>query len=189
MAGVARHAPGNLILIGYRGCGKTAVGRELAARLGRPFMDTDEQIVAREGHSIREIFQQRGEAAFRAAETRVLEQVLTSPAPADRRVISVGGGAVLSDENRRRLKAAGVCIWLTAPPEELHRRLLADPVTAANRPALTERDALTEIRHLLAVRGPLYAAIADHIVETAGRSVADVVNLIVGLLEPPSPHG
>ena len=143
----------NVILIGYRGCGKTCVGREVAARLGWTFVDTDERIEA-QGRSIRQIFEQEGEPFFRRLETDVIAEVTRGT----EQVIAVGGGAVLSEANRTALRAAGLCIWLTAPVAELHRRSLADPRSLATRPALTPRSGLDEIRHLLAQREPLYAA-------------------------------
>jgi len=128
----------NVILIGYRGCGKTCVGRELAARLHWPFVDTDEQVEATAGRSIREIFEQDGEVAFRQLEPRAIADVTR----ASGQVIAVGGGALLSAANRAALRQAGVCVWLTAPATELRRRLRADPRTGATRPALTARGGL-----------------------------------------------
>jgi shikimate kinase len=167
--------PRNVILIGYRGCGKTSVGRELAARLRWPFADTDEQVEAAAGRSVREIFEQDGEAFFRQLETRVIAQVTGAAG----QVIAVGGGAVLSAANRAALQQAGVCIWLTAPATELHRRLQADPRTGATRPALTARGRLAEVRHLLAERRPLYADLAQHVVPTRARSIPDVVEAVL----------
>jgi len=165
----------NVILIGYRGCGKTSVGREVAARLGWTFVDTDEQIEAG-GRSIRQIFEQEGEPFFRQIEAEVIADVARGTG----QVVAVGGGAVLSEANRTALRAAGLCIWLTAPAEELHQRLLADPRSPATRPALTPRRGLDEIRHLLKQRDPLYAAAAHHVVPTAEQSVAQVVEAVLG---------
>ena len=173
-----RRAPRNVILIGARGCGKTTVGRALAARLGWEFVDTDERIVARAGKSIRAIFADDGEPAFRQLESELVDEVTRDT----QQVISAGGGAVLAQRNRAALSAAGVCIWLTAPPEELHRRLESDPQTAETRPALTGRAALDEIRHLLTQREPLYAAVAEHVVPTAGQPVEQIVETLLGLV-------
>lgn len=168
----------NIILLGARGCGKTSVGRELACRLGRPFVDTDEQIEARTGRVIRDIFAEDGEPAFRRLET----EAIAAATRGQRQVISVGGGAVLSDRNRAMLRAAGVCIWLTAPAEELCRRIQADPGSAARRPPLTARAGLDEVRHLLAERERLYAATAHHVVSTVGLSVAQAVDAVLAAL-------
>jgi shikimate kinase len=171
-------AASNLILIGYRGCGKSSVGRQVAARLGWLFVDTDERIEGATGQSIQAIFQADGEAIFRRKEAEIVAQV----ASGRRQVISVGGGAVLLDENRNTLRAAGVCVWLTAPAEELQRRILADPRSAVTRPALTAGGGLEEIRHLLGQREPLYASLAEHVVSTAGRSVEQVIDDVLTVL-------
>jgi len=174
----AEAARTSIILIGYRGCGKTAVGRELACRLRRPFIDTDEEIERRSGQSIRDLFQTRGEPAFRRLERDLIREVVRRR----RCVISVGGGAVLDDDNVARLRSAGVCIWLTAAPEELLRRMVADPDNAARRPPLTDSDPLEEVRALLAQRTPRYESLADHTVPTDGRTPQQVVEVILDLL-------
>lgn len=175
----------NIVLVGYRGCGKTRVGRELAARLGWTFVDTDERIAAAAGCTIRAIFEQEGEAGFRRREAAVLAEV----ARGRRQVISAGGGAVLAAASREALRAAGVCVWLTAPPEELWRRVQADPASAAARPPLTAHGGLDEVRHLLAQRAPLYAALADHVIETAGKPVARVAQEVLDALAGQAPAG
>lgn len=172
----------NIILIGYRGSGKTTVARTLATRLGWTGVDADELIEARAGRSIRDIFDQDGEAGFRRLEADIIREVCSSP----RQVISVGGGAVLSPVNRGVLRQAGFCVWLTAPPEELERRIQADARTTATRPALTAYNAAEEIRRLLQEREPLYASLADHVVNTAGQPVDDVADAILRRLSEPS---
>lgn len=168
----------NLVLIGYRGCGKSCVGRQVAARLGWSFVDTDEQVEAADGRPVAAIFEQAGEATFRRLEETIIARVTRAP----RQVISVGGGAVLSEANRRALRDAGLCIWLAAPPEELHRRIQADPGTTGGRPALTGCGGLDEIRHLLGQRQPLYSALADHVVQTAGQSIGQVVEAVLSAM-------
>ncbi len=168
----------NVILIGYRGCGKSSVGRTLAARLDWRVVDTDERLEAAAGRVIRDIFAQDGEPAFRHLETEVIQTVVRD----SQQVISVGGGAVLSEQNRNALRDAGLCIWLTAPPEELLRRMQSDPHSAATRPALSDRSELDEVRHLLKERQPLYAELAQHVVQTAGRAVAQVIDDILAIL-------
>lgn len=170
--------PRNLVLIGYRGSGKSSVGRTLASRLGWDFVDTDERIEAETGRTIREIFAADGQAAFRELEAAAVSAV----ASGSRQVIGVGGGAVLRESNRVRLRKAGWCVWLKAPANELHRRMQDDPRNADTRPPLTGLDELTEIRRLLRQREPLYAALADHVVDTAGRSVGQVVEDVLALL-------
>jgi shikimate kinase len=179
----AREAPRNVILIGYRGCGKTSVGRLLARHLQYTFVDTDDRIVAAAGRPISEIFARDGEGAFRKLEAEVVRGLARGTG----QVISVGGGAVLLADNRDALRAAGPCVWLTAAPEVLHARLQTDARTAASRPPLTDREALEEIRHLLAERAPLYAALADHVIETTGMSVQQAVAAVAAALQPAPP--
>lgn len=168
----------NLILIGYRGCGKSSVGRLVAQRLGWPFADTDERVEQLAGRCVRDIFRTDGEAAFRRMESRVLQEVLS----AGHQVVSVGGGAVLVAANRRLIRSAGLCIWLQASAAELERRLAADPRSAELRPALTDEDPRAEIERLLALRAPLYADAADERIGTDGRSLAQVADQLVAML-------
>lgn len=187
----------NLVLIGCRGCGKTSVGRAVAEKLGWAFVDTDERVAALAGRPIAAIFATDGEAVFRALESRVIAEVtrhaglggpaLPGSAGVSPAVLSAGGGAVLSPANRAALRQAGLCIWLTAPADELHRRVMSDPDHAADRPALTHLDGPAELQHLLREREPLYAALADHVVSTAGRSLEEVVEIVRRLAATPGP--
>ena len=179
-------APGSrarLILIGYRGCGKTTVGRRLAERLGWEFVDTDRLVEQAAWRTIREIFEQQGEAAFRTLESHAVALAVSSA----QRVISVGGGAVLSDDNRRLLREAGTCVWLTASSAELARRTSGDPQTAATRPALSDADARQEVRTLLAQREPLYRELAEHTIDTEGRTPEAVTEIVAELFSGPAP--
>lgn len=165
----------HLILIGMRGSGKTTVGRLAAQLLDRPFVDIDERVVLRTGETISSIFATSGEPAFRALEAAVIEQAL-GERPC---VISVGGGAVLSDENRRRMRAGGHCIWLRAAAETLAARISADPATRALRPSLTGQAPAVELETLLRVRQPLYEQVACASVNTDTLAVAEVAALVV----------
>lgn len=165
----------NLILIGYRGCGKTVVGRALAARLHWPYVDTDERVEALTGRSIHDIFAADGERFFRRMEARAIAQLVRL----GQHVIAAGGGVVLSAANRAALRKTGTCVWLTAPATELYRRIQADPRSAGTRPALSGSGGLGEVRHLLATRRPLYAATAHRVVSTRGRSIAEVVDAVL----------
>jgi shikimate kinase len=169
----------NVILIGLRGSGKTRVGAALAARLGWAFVDTDDLIERTRQRSIAEIFSSEGEAAFRSLEV----ETIASVARGCRQVISAGGGAVLSARNRRLLRNAGICVWLTAPPEVLNARMESDPRTASSRPALTGQAGLAEMRWLLEQRRGLYAEVAHHDVDTTGRTVEQVVEAVLALLD------
>jgi shikimate kinase len=175
----------NVILIGARGCGKTTIGRALAARLGWGFVDVDEQIEIAADKTIREIFADDGEAIFRRWERETISGLARG---AHRQVIAVGGGAVLQAANRAVLRRMGLCIWLTAPATVLSRRIRADRRTATTRPPLTtgrrtrRSDATTEVRLLLAERRPLYAALAQHVVHTGRRSIPEVVRAVLAVL-------
>lgn len=171
----------NVVLIGFRGAGKTSVGRRLAELLNRPFIDTDEIIAREAGRTIRDIFAQSGEAAFRAAETDVIARVTAG----ERQVISVGGGAVLSRENRARLRACGRCIWLSASEETLRRRIAADSGSADSRPPLIALDPAREFSVLLAQREAFYGTLAEIQVNTEGLSVEDIVNAVGSVLSIP----
>jgi shikimate kinase len=112
--------PEHLLLVGMMGSGKSTVARLVAARLGRPHIDTDVEVERVTGSSVRELFSTRGETGFRAQESAVLTSVLAGSVPA---VISVGGGAVLDPAHRTALRAAGPVIWLRARPATLARRV------------------------------------------------------------------
>ena len=145
----------SIVLIGYRGSGKTTVGRALAGRLGSGFVDTDEWVVRRAGRSIRDIFADQGEGAFRDLESAVVREA----AVLHGHVVALGGGALGREENRMALREKGhKVVYLRCEPEELLRRIRSDPATAANRPNLTHlAGGIEEIRALLAVREPSLA--------------------------------
>lgn len=168
----------NLVLIGYRGTGKTTVARELARRLGWEWVDADVEVELRAGLSIAEIFAARGEEAFRDLESRVLAEL----APRRRLVLAAGGGAVLRGENRALLRQCGRVIWLKAEPATLWKRIQSDAATEGRRPRLTSRGGEAEIMELLAQRTPLYQECADLAVDTEGKSAAQVAQEIVAAL-------
>lgn len=171
---------GRIFLIGYRGAGKTTVARLVAERLDWPWHDADAFLERKLGRTIRDIFQQDGEAAFRKMEAVSLEELLTSE---DQRVVlATGGGVVLRPENREKLGRAGLVIWLTADATTLWRRLQGDAATGPQRPALTDRGGLAEIEALLAAREPLYRACADLIIDTTALSPNAVAERIVAMV-------
>jgi len=158
-----------IVLMGFMGTGKSEVGRRLAQRLGRAFVDTDQLVEERAGKRVAAIFAEDGEAVFRTLERdAVADAVGRSGA-----IVSVGGGAVLDPENVRRLREAGMLIYLTARPEVILRRI----GNAASRPLLKD-DPHGAVSRLLAERGPVYAAAADVTVDTSERSAAEVVEEI-----------
>jgi shikimate kinase len=158
-----------IILIGYRGTGKTTVAELLARRLGWAWVDADALLEARAGHTIRELFECETQAGFRARESALLEELCAL----EMHVLASGGGVVLDPRNRERLKRSGRIIWLTADPETIHGRLLADASTESRRPPLTTGD-FAEIRELLAQRDPLYRACADLTIDTSQRTPDEV---------------
>jgi shikimate kinase len=146
------------------------VGRRLAEHLSLPFVDTDEEIRRAAGKTIGEIFAGEGEEGFRARERRAVAS-LRSMGDA---VIAAGGGAVEAPENVRDLKKLGVVVWLSAPPEELLRRVAGDPSSAASRPPLTDAAPLAEMEAIVERRELLYRAAADVQVATDGRTMEEV---------------
>lgn len=160
-----------VFLIGMMGSGKTQAGRALAERLGWAFLDTDAEIISREGRPILEIFRDRGEAQFRDVERTVIREAARRRAT----VISTGGGAVLSSMTRRLMRRAGPVIYLRAPLKILLERLGDDP----GRPLLGD-DPVAALTRLYAQRGPLYEE--GSIPVDASRSVNEVVERIVGAL-------
>jgi shikimate kinase len=148
----------NIVLIGYRGSGKSTVGKRLAQLLGMSFVDTDALIAERAGQSIKEIFAAEGETGFRERESVVIQEVTSK----SNTIIAAGGGAILRPENVAAMKRSGKVVWLQADPEVLHARISADTTTAATRPHLTHLGGgVEEIRAVLEKRLPLYAAAAD----------------------------
>lgn len=161
----------NLILIGPMGAGKSTIGRLLAAELSRDFHDSDHEIQARCGADIPWIFDVEGEAGFRLREKQVIDDltVLTGV------VIATGGGAVLKEDNRRRLRERGTVIYLFTTVEQQLKRVAKD----RNRPLLQRPDREQVLRDMFELRDPLYRATADIVVRTDRRSLRAVVNEIL----------
>jgi len=155
------------------GTGKSAVGRRVAARLGRRFFDTDVLIEQEAKVSISSIFSQQGEAYFRALEKAAIDRACREKEV----VIATGGGAIVNAENAARLKENGTVICLTATPEAILERVRGN----ADRPLLQGDDPLEKIRSLLATRAKAYAK-ADVIIDTSELDVDRVVETIVSLV-------
>lgn len=158
----------NVILIGFMGAGKTTVGEALAKRYRLPLVDTDWLIEERAGMTISEIFAKKGEEVFRKTETAVLETLLSDP---ETKVISVGGGLPLREENRRLLKQLGTVIYLEVKPETVLKRLEGD----TTRPLLQGGDVKQRVEEMIAARSPIYREAAEVIVTADGRSVTEIV--------------
>lgn len=149
------------------GAGKSTVGKLLAERLGKQFIDCDREIENRSGASIPLIFEIEGEAGFRRRESRMLEEL----ALYDDLVLATGGGAVLSQENRGLLSSRGAVVYLRASVHELWLRTRHDK----NRPLLQGTDVRSKLRTLYAERDPLYLEVADIVVDTSRQSVRMLV--------------
>lgn len=160
----------NIILIGYRGSGKTSVGRELAKLLERPFFDSDRMIFAKTGRTIREIVEAGGWPAFREAEKAVIAEL----SALDQAVISLGGGAVMDPENVAALEGRGKFVWLKADARTLARRMQSEQNGGGQRPSLTGAGTLEEVERVLAERLPVYRALADLAVDTSGKFPAGI---------------
>jgi shikimate kinase len=170
-----------VVLVGYRGTGKSTVGQILARSLGWPFVDTDLQIEQRAGLAISEIFRRFDEPHFRDLEAAVIADL----ADTDPAVISAGGGAVLRPQNVEHLRNRSLVVWLTAPAETLHRRIIGDAASPARRPSLTGLPGLDEIRHLLDTREPCYRAAAHLALDTQDLSAEQIAQRIVEYLASP----
>jgi shikimate kinase len=171
------HAGQGLALVGYRGTGKSTVGRIVADRLNRRFLDADLEIEVRAGRSIRSIFTEWGETVFRDWEEQTLAELTAAFAGA---IVATGGGVVLREINRRRIRGFGFVVWLRADPSELARRLASDGRGLAERPPLTPTGTLAEIAQVLEVRTPLYQEVADLVIETGDKTPDEVAAAILG---------
>ena len=166
----------SIFLVGPMGAGKTSIGRRLAAETGRAFRDSDRALSERTGVSVAEIFEREGEAGFRRRERALLEELTREPEV----VLATGGGAVLDADNRSRLGARGVVVYLRAAPAAQWRRLRAD----RTRPLLDVADPRRELERLYAERHPLYQELCDHRLDTDGLGVREACARLRRLLEP-----
>ncbi len=138
-----------LVLVGMMGAGKTTVGRRVAQRLGRRFLDADAEIEQAANMTIAEIFAARGEAEFRAGESRVIERILKQPDV----VLATGGGAFMTAKTRALIQALGISVWLKADFDLLFQRVSR----RANRPLLKTENPRETLRQLIEERYPTYA--------------------------------
>jgi shikimate kinase len=165
----------NIVLIGYRGTGKTTVASLLAAALRMPKVCLDEQIVRRAGKSIPEIVATHGWRHFRDLESEVVEAYGNK----DGWIIDTGGGVILRSENVRNLRRNGTLVWLTAPPSVLIERIKDDP----ERPALKEgKTFLEEVEEVLEERLPLYRSAAHLEIDVSTGDAEEVSRRIQSLL-------
>lgn len=153
----------NLFFIGAMGSGKTSIGRRVARRLGRPFIDCDEELERRTGADATLIFDIEGEAGFRKREHQLLAELTRSRGM----VIATGGGAVVNPESRAMIRAAGRVVWLKVGVEQQLSRLSRDK----KRPLLAAPDRAERLAALAVERDPLYAELADITVHSESRSL------------------
>lgn len=166
--------PKSIVLVGMMGAGKTAVGRRLAARLGLPFLDADEEIEAAAGCSIADIFASHGEAAFRDGERRVIKRLLKQPIS----VVATGGGAFMDERTRALIREHAVSVWLKADLETLWHRVRR----RSHRPLLNTEDPKGTLEELMKMRYPVYAG-ADVTVESNENPLDDTVERVVREIE------
>jgi len=166
---------GNIFLVGLMGAGKTTIGRALARRLNKQFIDSDHEIEARTGVSIPLIFEIEGEASFRQRESEVIRDLSSLHDI----VLATGGGAILREENRECLKSRGTVIYLQASIASILQRTGRDK----NRPLLQTADPRQTLERLARERDPYYREVADLIVETGRPNVQLLVQTIVSQLE------
>lgn len=165
----------NIFLVGLMGAGKTTIGRALARRLNKRFIDSDHEIEARTGASIPLIFEIEGEASFRQRESEVIRDLTAQ----ENIVLATGGGAVLKPENRECLKTRGTVIYLRASVSSILQRTRNDK----NRPLLQTADPRARLEQLACEREPLYLEIADLVIETGRPNIQFLVQAIVSQLD------
>jgi len=157
------------------GAGKSTVGKVLAKKLGRRFLDADHVIEERCGVKIPVIFEMEGEEGFRKREAQAIQDITAE----HEIVLATGGGAILLPGNRQVLSERGTVIYLHANPNELWHRTKG----GEGRPLLRNGDPKKILENLYAIRDPLYREIADHVIETGKPSVNQLVNTLIMQLE------
>lgn len=160
--------PNNIYIIGLMGAGKTSVGRMLARRLNKTFYDADHEIERGTGVRIPLIFEIEGESGFRDRESKLLAELVK----AENIVLATGGGAVISEINRRALAAHGTVVYLRASVKDLWQRTRHDK----NRPLLQTENPMAKLQELYTQRDPLYREIADIIIDTGSQSLSALVH-------------
>lgn len=161
----------NIFLVGPMGAGKTTIGKQLAAAKDLDFYDSDHEIEARTGVTIPHIFDIEGEEGFRRREEDMIDELTQK----QNIVLATGGGAVIREINRQRLKSRGTVIYLYADIEQLLERTSRDK----NRPLLQNDNPRQKLEELMATRDPLYREVADLIINTEEQVVGSVVNHIL----------
>lgn len=170
-----RNMVGNFFLIGLMGSGKTTIGRHLSFRLSRPFYDSDHEIIRRSGVSVSTIFEIEGEDKFRDRESSVLESLVKQ----DNIVLATGGGIILREENRQLLKKYGTVIYLKTDVETILERTRYD----RSRPLLQTANPREKLEQLMAQRDPLYASIADIVIDASELFLPNLMKALIKEIE------
>jgi shikimate kinase len=160
----------SIVLVGLMGAGKTTVGRQIAARLCLPFVDSDHEVERRTGVSVATVFEIEGEEGFRRRESAVIAEVLAGPPL----VLATGGGAVLRQENRLVMKTAGLVAYIAVDPRVLYERTRHD----RSRPLLQVSDPLQKLRDLYLQRDPLYREVATLVLDGNRNNARQIVDLL-----------
>ena len=166
----------NIILIGYMGSGKSTVGRKAAKAVEYTFLDTDVLIEKEEGMTISKLFEEKGESYFREKETETIRRLLAEPKG---NIIATGGGLPMKEGNAELLKELGTVIYLKAETDTLVKRLSGD----TSRPLLKNGELREKIETMLAIRGPVYEATADVVLQTDNMSFYEIICKIENLLK------
>lgn len=168
----------HVILIGYRGTGKSAVGKRLAEKLKMPFYDTDELIERGAGMSIRDIVAEQGWAYFRKREGEIIRKL----ALLQRGIVATGGGAVLDQGNCDILRKHGLLIWLRADVMTMVERIREDATSKERRPSFLHDDTFRETEDVLKQRLPVYRGLADFSIDTTGKSIDEIADAVCQFL-------
>lgn len=168
----------HIILIGYRGTGKSAVGKRLAEKLQMPFYDTDELIEAATGRSIKEMVAENGWAYFRERERETVQRL----AVLHRSVIATGGGVIMDEGNAAVLKKHGVLIWLSADVKTIVGRIQSENNDSKRRPSFSQEGIMKETEDVLNKRIPVYSQLADYSIDTTNKNIDEIVNSICQFL-------
>ncbi len=166
----------NIILIGYMGCGKTSLGKKLSYKERIALLDTDKMIEQKQGMTVSEIFDEKGEGAFRMMETECLKEIMGY---SEKYVISVGGGLPVKEENRELLKELGSVVYLRAKPDTIYERLKND----TSRPLLRGDDPKGKIESMIKQRDPVYEMAADCIVDVDEKGYEVITGEILEALK------
>lgn len=165
----------NIFLVGPMGVGKTTIGKKLARKMKKKFFDSDREIEKKTGATINLIFDVEGESGFRDRESKMIEELTAK----DGIVMATGGGAVLSEANRKVLSERGIVIYLAASPDLLMTRTAYDQ----NRPLLNTGDRLKKIKLLLKEREPFYSEVADKRLDVDGMTTKEIINGLSKILD------